>query len=308
MKSLTYETINHIGENVLNQTQILLAIESFIERIQHDQIDDGQILRSLQELIPAFEQQHVIGTHYGRHVDIFIILMKQVQSYLQRQCYAELDTLLCQQVDVLRALVHQSYPWVGTERCAFQMQEMRNQQSLQNYIAQVLQQKSRSLVVRVDLKYPLNCQEQITAQLFDQHMKILRNRISNGDRCFADLEGFVWAMEQGGKSTGYHCHLLLIYDGHKHQNDYGLAMAVGACWREITQGLGNFSTSHEPEMKQRFEQEGTLAIGRIERKNLQQIQNVLNYVKYFTKPEKYDQRLRAKASSRSRTFGTGQLK
>ena len=39
-------------------------------------------------------------------------------------------------------------------------------------------------------------------------MKTLRNRISNQDGCFSDLQGYAWAVEQG-EQRGYHSHLLL---------------------------------------------------------------------------------------------------
>lgn len=289
-----------------NQAQTLIAIESFIERVQNNQISNDQILRELQELIPAFHIQYCLNAWYSQHIQVFNGLIHLVESYLQGQSYDGLDMLLEHQVVTLRKVVQNNYSTVLNERHAFQLQELNNQKRLIEYIQCVLQQKSRSLIVRVDLKYPEPVQDLVNIQLFDQHMKVLRNRISNGDRCFSDLEGYVWALEQGGHTTGFHCHLMLIYDGHKHQSDFGLALAVGNYWQEITNGLGAFYTPNDPATKARFEEQGTLALGRIERANLQQCQNVVAYVTYFAQPEKYDQRLRVKLRSGSRTFGTGQ--
>ncbi|MDV7460590.1 inovirus-type Gp2 protein [Acinetobacter baumannii] len=289
-----------------HQAQTLIAIESFIERIQNNQISNDQILRELQELIPAFHIQYCPNVWYSQHIQTFICLIQLIESYLQGQSYDGLDMLLEHQVVTLRQVVQNNYSNVLNERHAFQMQELRNQQRLTKYIEHVLQQKSRFLIVRVDLKYPAQVQDLVNIQLFDQHMKVLRNRISNGDRCFSDLEGFVWALEQGGHTTGFHCHLMLIYDGHKHQNDFGLALAMGNHWQDITNGFGTFYTPNEPTTKSRFAEQGKLALGRIERANLQQCQNVVAYVTYFANPEKYDQRLRVKLSPSSRTFGTGQ--
>lgn len=291
---------------MFNQVQTLIAVERFIERIQHNQISSDQILQELQELIPAFNIQYSSNVWYSQHIQIFMMLINLIKSYLEGQGYDGLDMLLEYQVNTLRDLVHHNYPDIKSEQRAFQMQEIRNQQRLITYIQQVLQQKSRSLIVRVDLKYPGFLHDTVMIQMFDQHMKVIRNRISNGDRCFSDLEGYVWALEQGGQSSGFHCHLMLIYDGHKHQNDFGLALAVGSYWKEITHGFGTFYTPNNPDTKAKFIEQGTLALGRIERANTQQCQNVLEYIHYFAQPEKYDQRLRVKLCSGSRTFGTGQ--
>lgn len=289
-----------------NQSKTLLAIESFIERVQCGQIDNGQMVYELQELIPAFYLQHYQNVWYSQHIHIFMRIIDMVESYLQGQNYCSLDMLLDHQIEPLRTLVHFYYRDILNERHAFQLQELSNQNKLKEYIARVLNQKSRSLIVRVDLKYLPNVQDQVNIHLFDQHMKVLRNRISNGDRYFSGLEGFVWALEQGGESSGFHCHLMLIYDGHKRQNDFGLALAIGECWKDITHGLGAFFTPNNPESKARFEMQGTWALGRKDRANVQHCQSVIAYACYLAQPEKLGQYLRVKPSQCSRSFGTGQ--
>ncbi|WP_159885966.1 YagK/YfjJ domain-containing protein [Acinetobacter dispersus] len=233
-------------------------------------------------------------------------IIDTVESYLHGQNYCSLDMLLDHQIEPLRALVNAYYQDILIERHAFQLQELSNQNKLREYVARVLNQKSRSLIVRVDLKYHPNVQDQVNIHLFNQHMKVLRNRVSNGDRYFSDLEGFVWALEQGGESSGFHCHLMLIYDGHKRQNDFGLALAIGECWKEITHGLGAFYTPNNPTSKARFEMEGTWALGRKNRANVQHCQSVIAYASYLAQPEKLGQHLRVKPSQCSRSFGTGQ--
>lgn len=289
-----------------NQSRTLLAIESFIERVQCGLIDNGEMLYELQELIPAFYLQHFQNVWYSQHIQIFIRIIEMVESYLQGQNYCSLDMLLDHQIEPLRTLVHFYYRDVLNERHAFQLQELSNQNKLKEYITRVLNQKSRSLIVRVDLKYLSNVQDQVNIHLFNQHMKVLRNRISNGDRYFSGLEGFVWALEQGGESSGFHCHLMLIYDGHKRQCDFGLALAIGECWKDITHGLGAFFTPNNPESKARFEMEGMWALGRKDRANVQHCQSVIAYACYLARPEKLSQFLRVKPSQYSRSFGTGQ--
>lgn len=96
----------------------------------------------------------------------------------------------------------------------------------------------------------------------------------------------------------------MIYDGHKHQNDFGLALQVGQCWREITDNQGCFFTSNAPEYKRQFECRGTLGIGMIHRGDPQQVQNAINAAMYLVNPEKEDQYLRARVNG-MRTFGKG---
>ncbi|MDO7412022.1 inovirus-type Gp2 protein [Acinetobacter baumannii] len=125
----------------------------------------------------------------------------------------------------------------------------------------------------------------------------------NQDTCFEDLQGYAWAIEQAEKK-GYHSHLLLIYDGHKHQNDFGLASMVGESWNEITEDQGYFFTSNTPEYKNRLEQKGVLGIGMIHHDNPQQVQNAINAAMYLVNSEKDEQHLRARIKA-MRTFGRG---
>jgi hypothetical protein len=49
---------------------------------------------------------------------------------------------------------------------------------------------------------------------------------------FHGLQGYAWALEQGA-DKGYHCHLLLIYDPSKRQNDWYLADQVWQMWNRL---------------------------------------------------------------------------
>ncbi|MHA3060036.1 hypothetical protein ACX1N5_05700 [Acinetobacter sp. ANC 4636] len=106
---------------------------------------------------------------------------------------------------------------------------------------------------------------------------------------------------------GYHIHLLLVYDGHRHQNDYYLGLEVGRYWRDIlTDGEGEFYTSNQPQVKHRYALMNRLGIGIIYRDNPVAVENALNASAYLVSPEKETQMLRVKKPN-MRTFGTAQF-
>nr|WP_218954700.1 inovirus-type Gp2 protein [Acinetobacter sp. YH12098] len=86
-----------------------------------------------------------------------------------------------------------------------------NQGSLKNYFNELLQRHRKLLLVRVDLSYRALAQSSISQ--FNRDIKKLVSRIQDKDTIFKDQVGYVYRLEQGGKSRGYHCHLLLIYNG-----------------------------------------------------------------------------------------------
>ena len=137
-------------------------------------------------------------------------------------------------------------------------------------------------------------------------MVSLRDLISNRKTCFRDLVGHAWAIEQGIEK-GYHCHLWLAYDGSKRQSDFYIGKEVGEKWVKITNGLGEYHNSNNPETKYSYQQQGRLGIGRIHRNNLHEMQNAVSTALYLTAPLKFDQYLVVKPSG-MKTFGKGILK
>ncbi|MHA3105517.1 YagK/YfjJ domain-containing protein, partial [Acinetobacter sp. ANC 3791] len=105
-----------------------------------------------------------------------------------------------------------------------------NSEKLRDYFRRILEQHRKLLLVRVDLSYRYDAN--ITLETFDQDIKILVNRIQNKDTCFKGQVGYAYRLEQGGKSKGYHCHLLVIYNGSQHCRDSYLAQEIGELWKD----------------------------------------------------------------------------
>lgn len=188
------------------------------------------------------------------------------------------------------------------DRC-FKFQEQRNRHGLEEYLKQLLNHYARLLLVRIDFAIKQEYQHEIGIAQFRDLIATMSNRYSNKNGCFSDLQGYAWAIEQG-EDKGFHCHTLLIYDGSKHQNDYGLGLQVAQYWRQLTQDKGCCFISNDPEYKRKFEMQGTLGIGMIHRNNPMEVSNAINTALYLVNPEKDHQSLRLRVP-RMRTFGTG---
>lgn len=190
----------------------------------------------------------------------------------------------------------------------YREQEKLNKKSLLAYVEQLSNHYARLLVIRIDLFYNFSVQatENLTLNDFVNDFKKLRELISNKKTCFDGLQGYAWAIEQG-VDKGLHCHLLLVYDGSKHQNDSGLGLQVGNKWLSITNGNGAFFLCNTAERKAKFLSTGSLGIGMIFRNNPQSVNNLLQVASYLVNPEKKYQHPVANLGG-LRTFGKGEFR
>ncbi len=189
---------------------------------------------------------------------------------------------------------------------AFHRLESRNRETLVMYLDNLIGHYSKLLFVRVDLAYLKHKQHKVDVRVFQQDVRELLSFIQDGDRCFKDLEGYAWALEQG-EEKGFHCHLLLIYNGSTRQKDYYLADQTIQRWQEITEDDGYGFNCNAPKHKNQFRRNDSLGIGMIHRDNDREVQNAINTCSYLVNPEKANQQLRVKLH-RMRTFGTGSYK
>ena len=188
---------------------------------------------------------------------------------------------------------------------AWRYQSNKNSKNLEPNIRSLVLDKPRLLLVRVDLKYIQDLSHHITVRDFDFHMKKLRDAIHNGDTCFKHLLSHAWSLEQGEDNGGFHCHLLLIFDGSKHYKDSYLADQVGQKWQAITEGVGYCFILNTKEYKDGLARYGKLGIGMIHCNNMQEVENAVNAALYLARPDKRDnsyQRLKVSVPNMN-TFG-----
>jgi len=167
----------------------------------------------------------------------------------------------------------------------------RNWEPFREYFEDMVRHHCKLLLVRVDLNYPSETHPGVTK--FAEHIRVLLKRIHDKDTIFEGQIGYAYRLEQGGKSRGYHCHLLVIYNGSLHYKDSYYGHEIGQLWKEkITKGCGGFFNCNQASNKQRYRNKGTLGIGMIKRCNEKSVRNAFNVIRYLAMSEKADQYLR----------------
>lgn len=160
--------------------------------------------------------------------------------------------------------------------------------------------------MRVDLFYRTGRDPSI--QRFSQDIKRMIKRVQDKDTIFKDQVGYVYRLEQGGTSKGYHCHLLVIYNGSLRWGDSYIGMRIGEIWKEkITGDDGLFFNCNQPDYKQYHQQKNQWGLGLLERSNLDKTRNAQKMLAYLAEPEKDDQYIRGPLLG-MRQFRRGQLK
>lgn len=255
----------------------------------------------LKKLLVQLDQIYNPDFHYVPAIDAMIELLLDLNEYLDdpQYLYKRLTEISFEEI---QRDFKRHYRGHKRQLRDHRHSELKNTKTLVNRMQEISDRYSRILVVRVDLAYPLKSQDQIGILDFKDDMDVLRTRLRDQDTIFKGLIEYAWALEQG-EDKGYHCHLLLVYKGRERRSAYSVAYRVGKLWREITEGLGCHFNCHASAYLKQFSDLNRLGIGMIHRKNLDEVNNMLNTVKYLVRPEKESQHLRVKTRKRMRTFG-----
>ncbi|WP_336938437.1 YagK/YfjJ domain-containing protein [Acinetobacter modestus] len=288
-----------------NPSSVLTAVDHLMHQVYNDQIDNEHLKYALVDLVPAFKVFYRNDLSYVQSIHGFINVIAAIDEMLSFQSYDQMIHFSDEDMSYLRIIFHESLYGMQEYISKHQNQEERNRKRLRQYLTDLTEHYSKLLFVRIDLGYLKEEQYQVDVSVFQQHMDAFRSRLANQDGCFSDLQGYAWALEEGA-TKGLHAHVLLIYDGHKHQQGYGLAKLVGDAWLEITGRIGMYFNCHDTDYIRKFEREGALGIGMIQRDNPQQVANAINAAMYLVNPEKEFQYLRSKTRG-MRTFGVAQF-
>ena len=295
--------------HIYSEAYVLASIDYFIQDVCSGYyLDQEQFKLMLKELVTSFKPIYNANLFYCNTVLIFIDVVSIVDHIISQLVEPIDDSIVyLQDFHVWHILnyIQSLSGYVKQQLTNYQNQEQENKQSLFDYTSSLINHYARLLVVRVDLSILQKHQSLYTIQAFNIALETLLRRIADQDTCFSDLHGYAWALEHG-VSKGYHCHLLLMYDGNKRRGDYDLGEWVGECWKQITHGCGYIFNCNHPEHKAIYEAMGTLGIGTIHRNNANEVYNFLNYVvPYFVNGEKEQQHPRVKDSANMRSFGKG---
>lgn len=285
----------------VNESKLLIEIEGFVGDIANISQKPYRFYKSLTDLLINFDRIYNSDLYYNSAIEAFIELLVDLNEYLDD------DYLLYKRLRKISFEEMQDNFKMHYRRHKRQLREHRyseseNTKNLVNRMERISDKYSRILVVRVDLAYPLKSQDQVGIQEFSSDMDVLRIRLRDQDKFFKGLVEYAWALEQGG-DKGYHCHLLLVYKGSERRNAYWIADQTGKLWGKITGRLGCHFNCHASGYLKQFSDRNCLGIGMIHRNDPEQVNNMLNTVKYLVKPEKENQHLRVKCRKRMRTFG-----
>ncbi|WP_284084876.1 YagK/YfjJ domain-containing protein [Acinetobacter nosocomialis] len=295
-----------------NESSILISIEDFMISICHEQfIDDhDEFKRELLEAVVLFKQIYRFDLSYSKIIQVFtrvIILVDYIMEKLDFQIYEDILRFELNHIFHIQGMIQYEMKSSFLDIHKFKYQERKNQIELERYLNKILNHYARLVFVRVDVGIFQEHQANWDVEDFHRALEILRNRMSNKDSCFRHLQGCVWAFEQGAKK-GYHCHLLLIYDGNMRDGDEWLGEEVGKYWQQyITNNQGCYFNCNRKENKEKFEVNGLLGIGMIHRNQQKQVENAIRAGLYLVNPKKVEQRLRAKTSPKMRSFGISQF-
>ena len=303
-----YQNIQY--DQLYHEAEVLAAVDHFIQEVCLGSYDlyHQNLMIDLQKLVQSFKPIYNANFFYCNTVQIFIEVVNIVDHTLRLMPQADHDCIVCfDDMTVWHILnyIQSLSGCVKQQLIDFQQRELENQHSLFDYTSTLIHHYARTLVVRVDLSIKKEYQVLYNIQVFNKALETLLRRIADQDTCFSGLYGYAWALEHG-VSKGYHCHLLLMYDGNMHQCGFEMGQWIGECWKQITHGYGYIFNCNHSDYMAIYEAMGTLGIGMIHRNNASEVYNFFNYiVPYLVNGEKEQQHLRVKDSAYMRSFGRG---
>ena len=285
----------------VSESDLLVEVEDFVLDTCKYKKQTRGFFNKLTRLLIDFDKIYNPDYNYFGCIEAFIELRYEMNDYLG--CEDELEHQLKKlSFDYIQCRFDNYVKKHKRKLRDHRYSEGENTKQLIERMQAVSERYARVLVVRVDFAYKKKYHHLLSIKDFDNDMRILRQRIHNRDGFFDGLIEYAWALEQG-ESKGYHCHLLLVYRGSQRRNAYWLADQVGKLWDKITEGQGCHFNCHTKDYLKQFSDRNRLGIGMIHRKNREEVNNMLNTVKYLVRPEKEAQHLRVKCKKRMRTFG-----
>lgn len=179
--------------------------------------------------------------------------------------------------------------------------EARGAKSINAFIDSLFDRKAKLLLVRVDLYYDRQKDSQKADRNFDE---IIHDRdifLQKLRRDYNHLFGYLWKLEYK-ESRGYLLHMLVIFDGNKVQNDIVLGKALGTTWIKLNKTHTYWNCNAD---KQKYEEWGTHAVGKVHYADTDKIDNLKNYV--ISHLVKMDPYLIARMPRRFRTYGKSEV-
>ncbi|WP_407545579.1 inovirus-type Gp2 protein [Acinetobacter baumannii] len=285
----------------LNYSKILICIEDFIIDVVEHGIETLGFYSEFAYLLIDFNEIYSDNLFYQGYLGVFVSLRYDfnVNELSHKNLVSELKiNSFGYYFELFKSF---KFRYINSLR-EFRKSEIINTESLVRRADSVLSRYSKVLVVRVDLSYLREFHHLNNIDDFKKDLSRLNKLIQNGDTIFKGNVDYAWAIEQG-VSKGFHCHLVLFFNGHKRKNAFNIAKNIGKKWSDITDSEGTYFNCHDPKQIRSYEERGILGIDMIHRNDPAEIANMRRAICYLTSPEKEDQYLRVKTSKKMRTFG-----
>ncbi len=293
---------------LINQEKLTLEIEKFLKRLKRERTKWYGFYSQLTNLLLGFNDIYDPDDEYTGYLKFFVILRYDLQR-IDSDYFDLMDELKIIGYREMRAWFLDLSEDFEKDYKMIEKQKDENKIEVQEYCESIIGKYSRILVARVDLGYLQEHSSRIRVEDIYNDLDILLNRIQNKDGIFKHVVGYIWGVEQGGESKGFHCHLAIIYD-----NAYrdGSAVYWGneiiELWRDITRGYGQGYNCWNRQRIAKLRRENKLGIGVIYRRDSTQVTNFIEAMQYIADHHKRTlQYLRVKPKGR-RVFGKGQLR
>lgn len=276
------ELINH-RKTTMNEAQTLLAIENLMKEVIKKKYRWQELEFDLNRLREDTKLIYDSNRTYSPLIQAYFDLLPEFIKKDDEDVFSNYAAFEQFQIELNKK--HKTF--LGAARTKRQ----RNWKQLEKYFKSILSRHRKLLLVRVDLHYSSETHPGVTK--FAEHIRVLLKRIHDKDTIFEGQIGYAYRLEQGGKSRGYHCHLLVIYNGTPKCKDSYYGQEIGRLWKEkITKGCGEFYNCNQASHKRRYQYEGRLGIGMIKRSNQKCVDNAFEVIRYLAMTEKVDQYLR----------------
>lgn len=292
----------------INQAQLTLDIENFLKCLKKISREWDGFYSQLTNLLLDFNDIYDPDDEYTGYLKFFVILRYDLQR-IDSDYFDLMDELKIIGYREMRSWFLDLSKDFEKDYKIIEKQKDENKIEVQEYCNSILNKCSRVLVARVDLGYLQEYSSRIRVEDIYKDLDILLNRIQNKDGIFKHVVGYIWGVEQGGKSKGFHCHLAIIYD-----NAYRAGSAaywgneIIELWKDITRDFGQGYNCWNRERVAELRSKDELGIGVIHRRDSTQVANFIRAMQYIADHHKRTlQYLRVKPEGR-RVFGKGQLR
>ena len=300
---LNYRQVSMNFENIpsskICEANLSIEIEDFIQSSLYAKRQPRSFYKNFCELILDFDQVYNPDFSYSSLLQLFCNLLYDY--------HRDLDS----PKDLLRSLKRRSFDdWQRyfskmkndhlNERRQHRYNESLNTKKLDKRLTELTESYEALLVVSIELSYIPNVNIQRVEDDLERFLRKVK-RSKYGD----DVLLLVWALEQGSKSKGYHCHITFIFDERDRIGAWTIANDMGELWEDITDGDGRYFNCHDRRYLKQYEENGVVGIGVIYSKLPYQEKKMRSVVTYSARPEK-EQHLRIKTTKKMKTFGMSQ--